>query len=146
MRVQDFTSGITALTATRRKEDAASYQAFVAIKHELDRLQARVQELEQFRLAITRQVEGSATQVKYFYLTQDLEVPMPEEAAGTLLFYLFLQDPTGGHTVTFPPAFSGLEPDHVSLSPDLFTSLAFYKLRPDRIVPAAFGPSGIITT
>lgn len=146
MAVQDFTSKLVGLRTSGRAQDIASHTAFLEIKHILDRMDDRASALETFQSNVLNQLAGAGVYVKYFYVQADLAVPVPEESAGSLLFYIFLMDSTGGWTVTLPTEFVGFYPDQIDGAADTISSIAVFRQSPTLFVPAVFGPSGVITT
>lgn len=145
MRIQDFTSGAAGLKSSGRREDSSIYDALVRIKHEFDRLAARVDALETFRESVLNYLAGAGVIVKTYFLTADTTIPHPDEPPGSLIFYIFLQDATGGWTVTLPSTFVGFFPDQISTTADRLSTLIAFKSYQNQVVPAAFGIEGVIT-
>lgn len=143
--VQDFTQLVAGLR-NKRPEDNGAYRAFLQIKQIFDKLSARIDALESFQEAVTRFLASSGIYVKYFFVQADLEVPMPEEQAGSLFFYIFVMDATGGWSVTFPPGFVGLYADQIDPTADTLSAIAVFKQTPTTLIPAVFGPSGTFTS
>lgn len=144
MPVQDFTSLVSGLRQDQTL--AKAVQAFVQIKRILDSLESRISALESFQLAIERQLAGAGVYVKTFFLQADLTVPHPEESTGAVIIYIFLQDSTGGWTVTFPSTFRGLYADQIDTAADTLSSIVMFKTYDQQLDPVVFGASGVITT
>lgn len=146
MQGQDFTPLIAGLKSSGRPQDARIHDALLQVKQRLDNYEQRLSSLELFKLNTERLLAGAGVYVKYFFLQADITIPMPSEPAGSLIFYLFLQDSTGGWVVTLPEAFVGFFPDSIGLDADRFSTLIAFKQRADLVVPAAFGISDVVTT
>lgn len=137
------------------ENDAAGVRAFEQIEAEVNRLDNLVRTMAGQIASLNLQLSlqgGSFVYVLPFTLTENFEVPVPGSIpVGSLIVYVFIQDATGGWTVTFPdPPFLNMltEADgsatQVGLEADSVSTLALYLQDPDTIRPALAGYGGVL--
>lgn len=130
-------------------------RAFEQIETEHNNLERRVRGLETLVQDLTRQlteVRGSLIYIITQTLTENYTVPVPGSIPpGSLVIYVFIQDSTGGWTVTFPdPPFlillteAGGEATGVSATANSVSTMAMYVQDPNTIRQALAGYSGVV--
>lgn len=130
---------------------------FAQSEHQKDKdIYRAIQTIEQSLNAINRDIAsaiasasatiiGGTAAVKTFTLTANLVMAAPTEAVGQLIIYVFIQDATGGWTVTWPnPPFKGMEqPDP---APNFISVALAVKISATVVAPASFQAGGIDPT
>lgn len=143
--LENIRSLLPPISALKEKWASSLTTALDRTQMNLERLNGQLSDLETRLNSTSPSTQGLGVVVKWFFLTADFTVPIPDEPAGTVVLYLFRQDSIGSHTVTWPAVFIGMYgTTSVSFTANSLSSYAFAIESATNIIPVLTGLSDVL--